>query len=527
MNDRGGFVDLRSTVQAANREHEEAQAQVLATRLNLAYVNLNDYPFGPQALHAFPLESIRNHFVVPYLRHDAELKVATPNPENPALQQFLKEFSAANGVKIILAVCSETSFLSALHAAEITPEEPVQPIIPATSPSSEATAAMLEGFKDKTELANRLNRVSTTEVLDVLFAGALAVHATDIHIEPAEKALTIRFRIDGILQEITILSPEAYRLLRSRVKYLAGMKLDVHAIPQDGRFEQRSLGQKVDVRVSALPTPYGETFVLRLLTGGEAARLEELGFSPTQLATIRTAISKPNGLILNTGPTGSGKTTTLYAILAELNQPGKKIITIEDPIEYKVPGIQQTQVDADAGYNFADALRSVLRQDPDIVMVGEIRDAETATIAVQAAMTGHLVLSTLHTNSAPGAIPRLLDMGVKTYLLGGVLNLIIAQRLVRKLSHPDKQGDERYEGRVAIAELLVPDENTETLIQQKASIEQFEAAARQAGMTSLFEDGMAKVQAGLTQEDEVRRVAADVATPSQTPSTPVNRPGSI
>jgi type II secretory ATPase GspE/PulE/Tfp pilus assembly ATPase PilB-like protein len=516
-------VDLRSTVQAANREHEEAQAQALATRLHLGYVNLTDYPFNPQILHLIPLETIHTQFVVPYLRSGNELKVASPNPENPALAQFLQDFATANGYHVILTVCSQSSFLSAARAAELAPVEP-QPVAPKTE---RANDTILEGFKDKTELASRLARVSTTELLDVLFAGALAMHATDIHIEPTEKALTIRFRVDGMLQEIATLTVEAYRLLRSRVKYLSGMKLDVHAAPQDGRFEQRSLGQKVDVRVSALPTPYGETFVLRLLTGGEAARLEELGFTPAQLQTIRAAIQKPNGLILNTGPTGSGKTTTLYAILAELNQPGRKIITIEDPIEYKVPGIQQTQVDAEAGYDFAGALRSVLRQDPDIVMVGEIRDAETATIAVQAAMTGHLVLSTLHTNSAPGAIPRLLDMGVKTYLLGGVLNLVIAQRLVRKLAHPEAQGDARYEGRVAIAELLVPDENLETLIQQKASIEQFEDAAHQSGMTSLFQDGLAKVAAGLTTEEEVRRVAADVASAPLAPSTAPSEPDTI
>ena len=236
---------------------------------------------------------------------------------------------------------------------------------------------------------------------------------------------------------------------------------------------------------------------------------------------IRTAAAKPNGLILNTGPTGSGKSTTLYAILSELNKPGVKIITIEDPIEYRLPGVQQTQVEPDKGYTFANALKSVLRQDPDIVMVGEIRDAETATIAVQAALTGHLVLSTLHTNSASGSIPRLLDMGVKTYLLGGVINLIIAQRLVRKLAHPELAGDARYEGRVAIAELLVPDREIETLIQQKGTIDQFEASARQHGMVTLFEDGTAKVKAGLTTDEELHRVAAeDEVEEISTPTPP-------
>ncbi|MEK7184465.1 MAG: ATPase, T2SS/T4P/T4SS family, partial [Patescibacteria group bacterium] len=251
------------------------------------------------------------------------------------------------------------------------------------------------------------------------------------------------------------------------------------------------------------------------------------GFSPEQIKIVREAAARPNGLILNTGPTGSGKSTTLYAILSELNKPGVKIVTIEDPIEYRIKGVQQTQVEPEKGYTFATALKSSLRQDPDIIMVGEIRDAETATTAVQAALTGHLVLSTLHTNSAAGSIPRLLDMGVKSYLLGGVINLIIAQRLVRKLAHPEKTGDDRYEGRIAIAELFVPNRDTETLIQQKGTIDQFETAARQAGMKTLFEDGEEKVAAGVTTDEELRRVAAQDELEEDLPSTPSSVPATL
>lgn len=500
--------DLRSVVEQAHREDEEQRAQTLATQRGLSYVNLTDYPFAPAVLQLIPASTRESLMVVPYLRTGTQLKVASPQPDHQGLTTFLTEFGPANNYQIELAVCSMTSYRYALQQAKLADQVAAQH---AEASSQHEPDTLLAGFADKEGLAERLTKISTTEVLDVLFAGAVAMRATDIHIEPAEKEAAIRFRIDGVLQEIARLATTHYRSLRSRIKYLAQMKLDVVSVPQDGRFEFRSVSQKVDVRVSALPTPYGETFVLRLLTGGgQTISLDALGFSTEQMAIIRQAVAKPNGLILNTGPTGSGKTTTLYSIVQELNQPGRKIITIEDPIEYKIPGVQQTQVEPEQKYDFAAALRSALRQDPDVMMVGEIRDPETATIAVQASLTGHLVISTLHTNSAPGAIPRLLDMGVKTYLLGGVINLIIAQRLVRKLAHPEKQGEERYEGRVAICELLVPNEEIETLIQQKASIEQFAEAAERAGMVSLWDDGMAKVQAGLTTEEEVRRVAVDL-----------------
>ncbi len=514
------MADVRTMVQFVNREEEERTAQELAERLKLPYVNLADYPFAPAVLHALPKESVTKFWVMPYLRTDNALTVASPRPDDVAAQTFLAEFAKANGLTVTLAACSYSSFRFALRALELADQAPA-PVQPA------AVAPNLQAFADRAALAERLQRVSTSEALDILFAGALALRATDIHIEPTEQALTIRFRIDGVLQLIAEESQALYRSLRSRIKYLAGMKLDVVTAAQDGRFEVRSLDHKLDIRVSALPTPFGETFVLRLLTGGTMIKLEDLGFLPEQIATIRAATSKPNGLILNTGPTGSGKSTTLYAILSELNKPGVKIITIEDPIEYRIKGVQQTQIDPERGYGFAEALKSVVRQDPDIIMVGEIRDAETATTAVQAALTGHLVLSTLHTNSASGAIPRLLDMGVKTYLLSGVINLIIAQRLLRRLAHPDKAGDARYEGRIAIAELLVPDHDIETLVQQKGTIDQFETAARQAGMTTLFEDGEAKVKAGITTPEELRRVAAQDALDDTVPSTPTPPPARL
>ena len=506
------MTDLRTMVQFVNREEEERTAQALAERLKLAYMNLVDYPFTPAMLHLIPEASVEQFWVIPYLRAGDQLKVATPRPEDVETQSFISDYAKGNNLTIETAVCSYSSFRFATQLLKIV-EPPAEPVVPT------GISAQLRGFTDKDALAARLKSVSTSEALDILFAGAVALRATDIHIEPTATVLTIRFRIDGVLQLIAEEDMALYKALRSRIKYQAAMKLDIVSQAQDGRFEVKSLDQKLDVRVSALPTAFGETFVLRLLTGGTLITLDELGFTAEQIQIIREAASKPNGLILNTGPTGSGKSTTLYAILSEMNKPGVKIITIEDPIEYQIKGVQQTQIEAEKGYTFASALKSSLRQDPDIIMVGEIRDAETATTAVQAALTGHLVLSTLHTNSAGGSIPRLLDMGVKTYLLGGVINLIIAQRLVRKLAHPELTGDARYEGRIAIAELLVPNRDIETLIQQKGTIDQFESAAKQHGMISLYDDGAAKVKAGLTTEEELRRVATQDELDEETSTT--------
>lgn len=501
------MTDLRGMVGLANREVEERAAQTKAQQLHLEYVNLVDYPFTPSLLHLIPADQAQRLLAIAYLKNGTLVKVATPQPENPELQQALTELSSSQGWQLELAACSVTSIRYALRLSDV--HEP--PPTATERVGQHKTVIAPAAFADQATLAKRLTTVSTTEALDVLFAGALAARSSDIHIEPTEQGVTIRFRVDGVLQTIVEAPLTLYRSLRSRIKYLAELKLDVVDKPQDGRFEFQSLERKLDVRVSALPTPFGESFVLRLLSGGsQLITLPELGFSQQQIETIRTAMGRPNGLILNTGPTGSGKTTTLYAILNELNRPGVKIITVEDPIEYRLKGIQQSQVEPDKGYTFATALRSVLRQDPDIIMVGEIRDPDTALIAVQAALTGHLVLSTLHTNSAAGAIPRLLDMGVKTYLLSGVINLIIAQRLVRKVTpQASGQTSKSYEGRIAIAELLVPDPAIETLIQQKGSIDQFEAAAEQAGMVPLYQDGLNKVKLGLTTETEVKRVAAE------------------
>jgi general secretion pathway protein E len=388
-----------------------------------------------------------------------------------------------------------------------------------TGAQKETFATGIQGVAD---LQSKLAQVSTTELLDTLFAGALSLSASDIHLEPGEVKLKARYRIDGVLQDVVELPMSVHKSLASRIKFLAKLKLDVTTLPQDGRFEVTTTSNvagaeeaPLDIRVATLPTPFGEAVEMRILAQrGEFLSLESLGFSEEILTKIKNAITKPHGLILNTGPTGSGKTTTLYAILQQLNQPGRKIISIEDPVEYRIPGIDQSQILPEKGYTYAAALKASLRHDPDIIMVGEIRDPETATTALQASLTGHLVLTTLHTNSAAGAIPRLINMGIEPFLLAGAINLIIAQRLVRRVNPTCgpgsvKEGGTCYKGRLPIAEGLVPTAEFNDLIARKASVAEFEEMAKKTGMKTMLQDGQEKVAKGLTTIDEVLRVTKE------------------
>lgn len=505
--------NIKSIVQFLNREDEERAAQALAQKENLEYINLVDYGFAPGTLRLIPMEMVKEYLIIPYLRSENVLKVAAVDPNAQGLKDFLHDFGVAHNLAISLSVCSITSYRYASKVYELTEhtaqvEEQIK-----TFEKETKEKFFSKQLADKKELAARLTSANTTQLLDMIFAGALGLNSSDIHVEPIENGTVIRFRIDGVLQDIVNLNYEQYKLIRSRIKYLAKMKLNITDIAQDGRFEYDTPQEDVDVRVSAVPTAFGESFVMRLLRSDtQAITLENLGFSREQIAIIEKAISKPNGIIINTGPTGSGKTTTLYAVLQKLNKPGVKIITAENPIEYKIEGITQTQIEPDKGYDFNEALKAAMRQDPDVIMIGEIRDAETAETAIRAAITGHLVLTTLHTNNAAAAIPRLLDIGAKPYLLASNINLIIAQRLVRRVTNPNATGDEKYSGRIAIAELLIPNAEIDTLIQKKASIGEIKEAAKKAGMVTLFEDGMTKAKAGITTEDEVRRVALESRT---------------
>ena len=518
---------LSQQLEGFERQEEEQATQQMAASLKLPYVNLIEYPILPDVLDLVPFEESQQSHVVPYLRVGSMIKVATSEPTNVALPTFLKTLANRTRSKIELGVCSRSSLNAAQDQRTVAPE--VQSVInealkadqPTVNSDEKSKAGSTEsnfdaGLASLKLLADRIRQVNTSEMLDVVFSGAVATGATDIHIEPQEEELRIRFRIDGVLLDVVSLPKEAFQAMNSRIKFLAKLKLDIVQLPQDGRFEFKVGEEQMDVRTSSVPGIYGEIITLRLLPHKKNfLTLEELGFTEAQLAIITEAMRKPFGIILSTGPTGSGKTTTLYGLMAKLNRPEIKIMTLEDPIEYRLAGIDQSQVSAGSQYTFAKGLRSALRQDPDVLMVGEVRDGETATTAVEAAMTGHLVLSTLHTNDAPGAIPRLLEMGVRPFLLSGVIDLIIAQRLVRRICQSchgakcDVCHQTGYKGRLAIAELLVPNRAIEDLIVKQGSTAAFREAAEAAGMISMTQDGMEKVKQGLTDEAEIHRVTGE------------------
>jgi len=380
----------------------------------------------------------------------------------------------------------------------------------------------------------------TVTFVDGIIGEAVRDGASDIHIEPDERQLVVRFRIDGVLRVRSVEARSRFDAISSRLKLLAGMDIAERRLPQDGRMSRRIGGEKVDFRVSTLPGAHGESLVMRLLRSQkQILRLEELGMEPDHHAVLRRLIHAPHGVILVSGPTGSGKTTTLYAGLHEIKDGRKKIVTVEDPVEYMMEGVTQVQVRSDIGYDFARALRSILRQDPDIIMVGEIRDAETASIAIQAALTGHLVLSTVHTNDALGAVGRLMDMGVEPFLLAAALRGVIAQRLVRTVvpercvpDQPDPailartpssaprnfvrpgQGvdDAAYAGRLAVYEMVAIDTVLEAAISRGAPASDLRRIARENGMRTLFEDALMKAGRGQTTVQEALRVAVDDAT---------------
>ncbi len=388
-------------------------------------------------------------------------------------------------------------------------------------------------------------RGSLASFIELSFFAASSIGASDVHFEPEEESVRLRFRLDGLLYDAARIPSDFYRLLASRVKILGGMKLNAER-PQDGRFTLRFSRKSVEVRLSSAPAQHGETFVARLLDPSAIAiDLPGLGLRSDDLAMLRAEIAMPNGMILNTGPTGSGKTTTLYALLRERSRTEEKVITVEDPIEYTLPGIEQTQVNPEAGYSFATGLRAIVRQDPDVILIGEIRDGETAAIAIQAALTGHLVFSTVHANDAPGAIPRLLDFEIKTSSIGPALNCVMGQRLVRRLcdackrpakadpaaedairayastlparvDRADIQGGQLYEasgcdscnhtgyrGRIGIFEIMRVDHDTGNFMEKGAGPTEMRDFAIAHGMVTMQQDGIVKALRGITTLDEV------------------------
>ncbi len=373
-------------------------------------------------------------------------------------------------------------------------------------------AALTESLPEVTDLLETENDAPIVKLINALLTQAVRENASDIHLEIFERRSLVRFRVDGALHDVVEPRRNLHAALVSRVKVMAELDIAEKRLPQDGRIMLRIAGRPVDVRVSTLPTGHGERVVMRLLDK-QAGRLslDGLGMAADTLAELDRLIAQPHGIILVTGPTGSGKTTTLYAALSRLDASTRNMMTVEDPIEYDLDGVGQTQVNARIGMSFARALRAILRQDPDVIMIGEIRDLETAEIAVQASLTGHLVLATLHTNSAVGAVTRLVDMGIEPYLLASTLSGVVAQRLVRKrdLSKAAEAGTDNFRGRTGIYEMLTVDESIRQLIHDGAAESAILDAARQHGMRTLREDGMRWVDAGITTREEVLRVTRD------------------
>jgi type II secretory ATPase GspE/PulE/Tfp pilus assembly ATPase PilB-like protein len=534
---------LREKMKGLKAAAQEREAEGIAKIVDLPYVNLKGFPIEREAMLLVSEQKARESESIPFYAKENVIRLGIVNPANPKTKEVIK-FFRGKGYELSLFIISKISFNYALNFYRqiLIPKKAIEKV----EVKKEALEKTKETIKSLADLRVLIRKVSTTEVINVIFAGALLSQASDIHLEPEEEEIALRFRIDGVLQNIARLPRTSYPKILSRVKYLARLKINVTEVPQDGRFTITSDSKEIDIRVSTLPTGYGETIVMRLLgVGAVGLKLKDLGLRERELKILEEEIEKPNGMILTTGPTGSGKTTTLYACLNQIKSPETKIITLENPIEYRLEGISQTQIDPEAGMTFARGLRAILRQDPDVVMVGEIRDLETAEIASQAALTGHIVFSTLHTNDAAGAIPRLINIGVRPYVIGPALSAIIGQRLVRKLCNfckvsytPDKDlifelkrklgkfypkkgvkklykareggcakcHETGYSGRVGAYEVFQIDEKIEDLINQRAAALDIFRTAQAQGMMSMQQDGFLKVIEGVTDIEEVKRI---------------------
>lgn len=543
----------RKNVRDARAREEEDLARILSEKYDLPYLNLAAQAIEPEALRLLGEEETREANAVAFSLSGKDVKVATTTPEDPKTSEVLEELSARGYTPSLFFVSQpsldyawkqykELSFSTETHEGllEISSEN-VSRYTEAVSTLEEGRQVIEEEFQKKTS-----QRV--TRIIEAILASAFALRASDVHVEPEDGQARLRLRIDGMLSDVFTFDLKTYELLLSRVKLLSGLKLNVRDSGQDGRFTI-SLGSKeVEIRVSMLPGGYGESIVLRILDPDTLTiSLEELGMHPTVLEVVRREISRPNGMVLNTGPTGSGKTTTLYAFLLHLKNPEIKVVTIEDPIEYHLQGIVQTQA-SEKGLTFAEGLRSMVRQDPDVIMVGEIRDEETASIAVRSAMTGHLVFSTLHTNTAAGTLPRLIDLDVDPKVLGPALNATMSQRLVRRLcehcktatslssqerelaerivsSFPEgvekPQTEQKYEavgcdkcngrgyvGRIGIFEIIVVAEELEKLLHEKGNPSEQEilAISEKQGILNMKQDAVLKILSGITTFKETRRV---------------------
>ncbi|MBI3083471.1 MAG: type II/IV secretion system protein [Candidatus Omnitrophica bacterium] len=522
--------DTAAVLLAAKRLTEEQVATLKAEAAGVAFVDVADYQIDPATLKLVTETVARKHQVLPLYRINNVLTVAMEDPWDAVAIDALR---AATGLPIIHPVIGIPQdirkAIEHYYGMQVVEDASRQAAPSAPELSADNVAEL--AAKPPAEAANE---VSMIKLVDALLSEALEARASDIHLEPDGEHTRVRFRIDGVLQEMKLLPVGLHEALCSRIKILAKLDITEHRLPQDGHIPLTLERSRVDLRISTYPTVSGENVVIRLLDQSAVAlQLKDLGLAQEALTQTQGLIQRPHGMLLVTGPTGSGKTTTLYAALAEINSMTKNIMTIEDPVEYHVPLIRQTQINLKAGVTFAAGLRSILRQDPDVIMVGEIRDQETAEIAIHAALTGHLVLSTLHTNDAVGAVTRLIDMGVEPYLMASTLLGIAAQRLVRRVC-PDCQEGSRltkeqrarypeltvsyrgrgcracrqsgFLGRIGVFELFLVDEELRAKIASGCSSAALRELAISRGMRTMRADGLPKVQQGLTTLEELDRV---------------------
>lgn len=537
---------------AGEREVLHAQAQ----EAGQPFVDLDRVTVESNAVNVVPERIAKMHSVMPVKKEGTMLWVAMANPNN---LEALDQLRLASGllVKPVVAVpgaiedAIKKYYAGASTNGDGSPEKPASGTPGGDKMTSDVKAIMAQaqagrdvadkGLKDDAADEEMAEQAPIIKLANAVIQQAINDRASDIHIEPQERAVRIRYRIDGVLMEAMAVPKNLQAPMISRFKIMAEMNIAERRVPQDGRIEVRTGGREFDLRVSSIPTPFGEKIVMRILDKGNAmVGLNKLGMLPELQARIEELVSQPNGMFLCTGPTGSGKTTTQYSVLHKLNTMEVNIITVEDPIEYQLGGIAQVQVNRKAGLTFATALRAFLRQDPDIILVGEMRDLETAEIAIEASLTGHLVLSTLHTNDAPSATIRMVDMGVEPYLISATVIGILAQRLGRKVDPDNKEPYEvpaidlrrfgfgvvdpeqqvtlyrgvpaeqnrmtGYRGRMGIHELMTMNEEIAELVVRRAPLGDVKAAAKANGMKELREDGLAKVLSGLTTPEEVMRV---------------------
>jgi type IV pilus assembly protein PilB len=537
-------VSEETIIESLNLITPDKLAEVKAKLLNIPFVTLDAASFSPQALGFVPRAVAERFSLIPiaFDEKTQTLSIAMSNPVDLESVTFVREKTGLN-IKTFASPPSEVEkAINQQYRQEIVGE--VGAALKETEEEGKIKTV------DTTQIAQIIKEAPIAKIVSTILEYAVTSRASDIHIEPQEDRVRVRYRIDGILYDRLSLPKSVQEAVISRIKILSEMKIDEHRTPQDGRFNFKIEDKEVDLRISVLPTAFGEKIVMRLLRkSGGVPSLQELGLAGASLRNLETAMLRPHGIIIVVGPTGSGKTTTLYSVLSKLNTTRVNIITLEDPIEYQIAGINQVQINPAVGLTFANGLRAFLRQDPNIILVGEIRDQETTELAIQAALTGHLVFSTLHTSNAAGALPRLLDLGAESFLLASTMNAVLGQRIVRKICNSCKTeytppgqivvemkavlgkyypsdktsaeikfykgkgcaecGDSGYLGRVGIFETLPVSEKIATLVLQRADSGTIEKEAIEEGMITMKQDGYLKVLQGVTSVEEVLRVAQE------------------